>query len=87
MIAILLEIALFIALVALLGALFFAVLRDHSPLGTYLRQVANRRQIERALDLDCATHGHHDERELVRLPGGAPMCPECYQEIMNGKLL
>jgi hypothetical protein len=78
MIAILLESALFIALVALLGALFFAVLRDYTPLGTYLRQVDNRRQIERAIDLDCETHGHHDERELVRLPGGA---------IMNGKLL
>ena len=87
MIAILLESALFIALMALLGALFFAALRDHTPLGTYLRQVDNRRQIERAIDLDCTTHGHHDERELVRLPGGATMCPECYQETMNGKLL
>jgi hypothetical protein len=87
MLAILLESALFIALVALLGALFFAVVRDFTPLGTYLRQVANRRQIERALDQDCPTHGHHDERELVRLPGGATMCPECYQETMNGKLL
>ena len=84
--AIILESALFIAALAMLGALVVAALLHFTPLGLRLRQVENRRRIERETALNCPQHGPHDERDLVRLPGGATLCPECYKETMHGQL-
>ena len=86
MLPIILEAALFLALVVTAGALVFAGLRRFTPLGTRLRQIENRRRILQLEALTCPTHGVHEERELVRLPDGETMCPQCYQEAMNGKL-
>lgn len=84
--AIIIESVLFVAGMAMLGALLFSALLHFTPLGLRLRQDANRRRIEREEALHCPQHGPHDERELVRLPGGVTMCPECYKETMHGKL-
>ncbi len=84
MYAILFESVLFLALLAMFGALLFSALR-RSPLGARLRQIGNRRRIERDAALSCPVHGLHDERDLVRLPGGDTLCPECYQETIDGK--
>lgn len=80
------ESALFIAALAMLGALAFSALKRFTPLGLRLRQIENRRRIEREEALDCPLHGPHDERTFVRLPGGVTLCPECYKETMHGKL-
>jgi hypothetical protein len=84
--AIIIESALFIAALAMLGALAFSALKHFTPLGLRLRQTANRLRIERQEALSCPQHGPHDEQALVRLPGGVTMCPECYKETMHGKL-
>jgi len=86
MLPIILEVALFVALVVTAGVLVFAGLRRFTPLGTHLQQIENRRRILQLEALTCPVHGVHDERDLVRLPGGETMCPKCYQEVMNGKL-
>ena len=83
MFAIIVESVAFIALLAVVGALAVVVLLRFTPLGTQWRQSRNRRRIERASVTDCPLHGYHDERKLVRLPGGDTMCPECYQETMH----
>ena len=85
MLPIILEAALFITLVVTAGAVVFTGLKRFTPLGTRLRQNENRRRILMLEALTCAKHGVHDERDLVRLPGGETMCPECYLEVMNGK--
>ena len=86
MLPIIIEVALFVTLVVTAGALVFTGLRRFTPLGTRLRQIENRRRILMLESLTCATHGVHAEGDLVRLPDGETMCPQCYQEVMNGKL-
>ena len=85
MYAILMESALFIATLAVLGAFVLLGLKRYTPLGTYWRQLDNRRRIERVEALTCPKHGAHREDQLVRLSGGDVLCPECYQETMNGQ--
>lgn len=83
MVAILLEDLLFLTL---LGAAFFLVytlLVRLTPLGRRLAQSRNRRRIDRAAGLYCALHGAHVAEELVRLPDGDLMCPQCYTEAMH----
>jgi hypothetical protein len=85
MLAIIIESALFVALVVAVGALSFAVLTQFTPLGTWLRQIRNRRQVERLAARNCPVHGPQREGELVRLSDGQTMCPNCYQEMLDGK--
>lgn len=85
MLAILVESALFAALVAVSGALFYRLLIHFTPLGVRMRQVRNRRQLERLAACNCPLHGAQRESDLVRLGDGRTMCPICYQEMLDGK--
>ena len=82
--AIILEGVLFVVLLATGGALFIFVVRQFTPLGVRLRQVDNRRRIERAAELACPIHGLHAEQDMVRLPNGQLICPACCKEIVHG---
>lgn len=83
--AILLESVLFIALIAVAGALFVTALRTTS-LGTRQRQIGNRKRIDRLVDLTCPIHGLQRESELVRLSTGEVLCPTCYKEAVHGHI-
>jgi hypothetical protein len=83
MVGIILEGVLFVALLATLAALLFNALVRWTPLGLRLRQNANRRQIEQALELECPIHGPQREEEMVRLPSGSRICPVCYREALH----
>ena len=82
--AILLEGVLFVALVATVAALLVLVALRYTPVGLWLVQTRNRKAIERAAERRCPIHGDHDERELVRLPSGERICPQCFEEIVHG---
>ncbi len=84
MAGIIFEGVLFAAFIAAIVALFVWGVRTFTPLGTSLRQTENRKQIERAAALTCSIHGAHEENEMVRLPNGERICPECYMEVVNG---
>lgn len=83
--AIILESVLFIALLAVVGALFVTAL-GITPLGRRLRQTANRKRIDKQADLTCPIHGQQQESDLVRLPTGEPLCPHCYKEAVHGHI-
>ena len=80
MLPILLEGALFIALVAVAGALVAYGVWELTPVGRTLRQRANARRVEQQAQLTCPIHGFHPEGAMVRLPDGSPTCPQCYAE-------
>jgi hypothetical protein len=82
---IILESVLFVALGAVVGALFVTAL-GITPLGRRLRQSANRKRIDKQAELTCPIHGLQREQDLVRLPSGEPLCPHCYQEAVHGHL-
>ena len=84
MTVIIIEGVLFVAFIAAVAALLFYVVLHFTPVGVWLRQTTNRRQIERAAELRCPVHGAHREEELVRLPSGDRICPDCYKEALNG---
>jgi hypothetical protein len=84
MIAIILEGVLFVAFVATVAALLYYVVLHFTRVGVWRRQTTNRRQMERAAELHCPVHGAHREEELVRLPSGDRICPDCYKEALNG---
>jgi hypothetical protein len=81
---IIIEGVLFVALIATVGALFYFVLMQFTPLGVRVRQARNRRQLDRAAELVCPLHGPRSSTELVRLTSGELLCPECYKETLNG---
>lgn len=81
--AILLESALFFALVAAVGVLIFSGIK-RTPLGQRFRQSANRKRIDEQAELTCSIHGLQKASELVRLPTGEVMCPNCYKEAVHG---
>lgn len=81
---IILEGVLFVALVATIGALFYFVVMQFTPVGVRLRQTQNRRRLDRAAELVCPIHGPRAKTDLVRLASGELLCPECYKEILNG---
>jgi hypothetical protein len=85
MTAIILEGVLFVAFLVTATALLYHVLVSFTPAGVWLRQTRNRRQIERAALRRCSLHGPHREDELVRLPDGDRICPECYREVVHGE--
>ena len=79
---------------ALLVLVLFAVtaywvreLFSRSSVGIRHRQLQNRRRIEQESGLVCPLHGRHSESDLVRLPSGDTLCPQCYQEIQNGDVV
>jgi hypothetical protein len=80
---IVLEGVLFVALLATIAALLYLVLMQFTPLGVRVRQARNRRLIEGAAARVCSIHGPHAATEMVLLPSGERVCPECYSEIVN----
>jgi len=82
--AIIIEGVLFVALIAALVTLAFFVFMYFTPAGIRVRQTQNRRRIDRAAGLVCPIHGPRDEHDLVRLPSGESMCPDCYKETVHG---
>jgi hypothetical protein len=83
MVGIIVEGVLFVALVATVATLLFLALLRWTPLGLRLRQDANRRRLEQALELECPIHGPQREEEMVRLPSGSRICPACYKEALH----
>lgn len=84
MVNIILEGVLFVALVATVAALFYWGMLYFTPLGHRIRETRNRQRIDRAADLTCPVHGGFADGELVRLPTGERICPQCYKETMYG---
>jgi hypothetical protein len=84
MVQIVIEGVLFVALVATAVALFVFVLVQFTPLGLRIRQARNRRSIEAAASRTCAIHGPHADAEMVLLPSGEHICPECFKEVVDG---
>jgi hypothetical protein len=86
MVTILIEGVLFVALLATLGALVVLGLQ-RTAVGRWALQTRNRRRIERRAALAavtrCPAHGPVRERDLVRLPGGGHLCPDCYAELFH----
>jgi len=81
---IIIEGVLFVALLATGAALLYFVVVSFTPVGVRLRQTRNRRQIDRAAELDCPIHGPRKETDLVRLASVDVMCPDCYKETVHG---
>jgi hypothetical protein len=83
---IVIEGVLFVALLAAVGALVVLGIQ-HTPLGRRITQTRNRRRIERRAEraalTRCAAHGSVAEHDLVRLPGGEQLCPQCYAELFD----
>ena len=86
MLVIIVESVLFIAGIAMVGALLFYAVLEFTPMGVMMRQTQNRKRLERAAELRCAIHGSRAETELVRLPSGERVCPDCYKEIYDGNV-
>jgi hypothetical protein len=82
--AIIFEGVLFVALLAAGATLLYVVILHFTPVGTRVLQTRNRRRIERAAGLVCPIHGPRIDTDLVRLPSGDVMCPDCYKETING---
>jgi hypothetical protein len=83
---ILLEGVLFVAAIVACAAFLLWGVKAFTPLGTRLRQSANRRQIDEHAALTCPIHGWQAPDSLVRLPSGEPLCSKCYQETLYGQL-
>ncbi len=86
MIPIIVEGALFVALLAAASALLLVLLYHYTPLGIAWKQRRNRQLLEREAARNCPRHGLQREAALVRLRDGQTLCPQCYQEILDGKL-
>jgi hypothetical protein len=80
---IIVEGVLFVALLAAGGALLYWVLMTFTPAGVRLRQVQNRKRLDRAAELECPIHGLKTEAQLVRLASGEQVCPDCYRETFH----
>lgn len=81
---VILEGVLFVVLIATVGALFYFILMSFTPAGVRLRQTRNRRRLDHAAELVCPIHGPRSSNDLVRLPSGDVLCPDCYKETLNG---
>lgn len=86
MAAILIDALLVLVLLAV-TAFWVRELFSRSSVGVRYRQVRNRKRIESENGLVCPLHGRHAESELVRLPSGDTLCPQCYQEIQNADVV
>lgn len=58
-----------------------------SAAGVRHRQIQNRRRIELEQATACSLHGPHAEGDLVRLPSGDTLCPQCYREIQDAGVI
>jgi hypothetical protein len=83
MAVIIMEGVLFVALLAAGGALLYWVLVVLTPAGTRIRQIQNRKRLDRAAELECPIHGLKTEGQLVRLASGERVCPDCYTETLH----
>ncbi len=83
MIGIIVEGLLFLALLAAAATLLYNVVVRLTPAGRRLAQARNRERIEAATSRVCPVHGPHEAHELVRLPDGELICPQCYAEAMH----
>jgi hypothetical protein len=54
-----------------------------SPAGVRRRQVQNRKRLERSNAFVCPVHGPCAEDDLVRVPSGETICPQCFREIQD----
>ncbi len=86
MLPIILEGALFVALLATAGALVLWGMWRVTPLGRVTRQLQNRRRLLRAADLTCPIHGPQEATAMVRLSDGTRVCPVCFQETVDDRL-
>ena len=82
--AIIIEGVLFVALLCVAVTLVVFIVRHYTAAGRVIEQTRNRKEIERAVNLTCAIHGTHGERDMVRLQSGEVMCPECYRDVVDG---
>jgi hypothetical protein len=82
--AIIIEGVLFVALLCVAVTLVVFVVRHYTAAGRMIEQTRNRKEIERVVNLTCAIHGSHEEREMVRLESGEVMCPQCYRDVVDG---
>jgi hypothetical protein len=80
---IIVEGVLFVALIAAGGALLYWVLMMFTPAGIRIRQMQNRKRLDRAAELECPIHGLKTETQLVRLASGERVCPDCYRETLH----
>ena len=83
MTAILLEGFVFVVTVVLLFTVGLYALLRFTPLGTRLRQISNRRVIERQELFRCPIHGIQPESSLVRLKSGGVICSHCFKEAVD----
>jgi hypothetical protein len=86
MTAIIIEGVLFLLLIGIAGTVAVYLIRHHTGAGNAREQTNNRKLIDRAASLTCAAHGAHEERDMVRLPSGEIVCPECYREAVDGRV-
>jgi len=84
MVEIVVEGVLFVALVVTAVALLGFVLVQFTPLGLRIRQSRNRRLIEQTAERTCPIHGPHAPADMVLLPSGERICPECFKEVVHG---
>ena len=82
--AIIIEGVLFVALLCVAGTLVVFIVRHYTAAGRVIEQTRNRKEIDRAVNLTCAVHGAHEDRDMVRLESGEVMCPQCYREAIGG---
>ncbi len=85
MVGIIIESLLFLALLAAAGMLVYTALVRLTPLGRRLAQARNRERIEAATGRTCLVHGYQEAHDLVRLPDGELICPQCYAEAMHAE--
>lgn len=78
---IILEALYLLAIVGAVGVLAFAVF-SFTPAGLRWRQDRNRKAADRRTGLTCPIHGEIAEADLIRLPTGERMCPQCYKETL-----
>ena len=83
---IIIEGVLFVALLCVAVTLVVFIVRHYTAAGRMIEQTRNRKEIERAVNLTCAIHGAHEEREMVRLESGEVLCPECYRDVVDGRV-
>ncbi len=83
MVGIIVESLLFLVLLAAAGTLVVTALVRFTPLGRRLAQARNRERIEDVTGRTCPVHGYHEAHDLVRLPTGDLICPQCYAEAMH----
>ena len=83
MLAIMMEGVLVVAGVAAVVALLSYFVTNHTSFGVRVQQAQNRRRIESAAELRCPIHGDHRPAQMVRMPSGVVVCPECFKEIVD----